>query len=171
MSRVGVILACEHYPHVSDKVRHLDAQLRLWLEGIGIRIDAMEVFAAYDGDMPGHAARCDAWIVSGLPLPISGRGSDFTGDLHRFLRAAAAVKRTILAVHHAEHVVHAALAATDAAPPATSPYIRSIRNPFRSFQGSDTLHRYDPATRRLVLLERPTDLCPRRLFGFAWQLA
>lgn len=166
MCRLGIVLACDHYPLVSDRVDRVDAQLRCWLDAIGIPVGEIEVFAAHEGEFPKHGAACDVWVVSGVPLTIFGPSHDHAGRLHQFLRAAAALDRTILGVHHAEHTLHAALAAVGAEPPATSPRIMSIRNPFQSFRGRDTLHRFDPVQRRVVALQRPTALCPRRLFGF-----
>ncbi len=165
MTKLGLILVCDHYPLVSECVSEIDAQLRHWLLTLGIAPDAVEVFAAYDGVLPRHAGQADAWIVSGMPLRQVGEGGDGAFALRQLLQAAVSVRCPVLALNHGEHVVHAALAAVDVPPPATTPHIRAIRNPFRSFLGRDTLHRFDPLTRRVEALERPATLCPRALFG------
>ncbi len=164
MSTLGLILACDHYPAVSTR-ETMDAQLRLWLEAIGINAHQIEVFAAYNGELPLHAAGCDAWIFSGLPLPLTAPGTDVPTALRQFLRAAAPLGVKILAINHAEHMVHAAIGAPDAKPPETSSRILSIRNPFRSFHSRDTLHCFNRVTGAIEALPRPQAICRRRIFA------
>ena len=170
MPKVGLILACEHYPAVSGDVTQFDAQLRLWLGAYGTTFDTVEVFTAYDGKLPRHAGYYDAWIVSGVPLSLTA-SSDTNRALKHFLRAAAKFGRPIYAVNRGEHVLHTALTAIGAAPPTTSPFLSTIRNPFRSFLGRDTLHRFNPTTGMAEALSRPANTCPRRLFGALRQAA
>ena len=165
MAKLGILLACDHYPTVSADARRIDSQLRLWLASYGAVFDEIEVFATHEGALPRHAAECDAWIVSGAPLEASQAGQRNADALRQFLRAAASFRRPIFAINHAEHVVHAALAAFDAPAPASAPLPRSIQNPFRSFHGRYALYRFNPATRRVDVLPRPSVICPRRMFG------
>ena len=165
MSTLGVLLACDHYPDVSSNVNEMDAQLRLWLVHAGTHFNDIKVFAAFDGDFPRHAALCDAWILSGMLLPMNGSSEDADWALKQFLRAAASIRRPIFAVHHGEHVLHAALADFDAIPPETPGCMRYIRNPFRSYQSRDTLYRFNPATRTVDALDRPVEITPRGVFG------
>lgn len=170
MSKIGLILACPHYPDVSDKPEKIDAQLRIWLGVYGTDVTEIEVYEAHAGYLPRHAASCDAWIVSGLPLPCADPKLAEGRSIAHFLLAAAALGRTIYALNHAEHLLHDALASGHATPPTTGKVLRSIRNPFRSFHSRDTLHRYNPATKAIDALQRPETLCSRRLFG-TWSQA
>ena len=165
MTTLGILLACEHYPEVSAEAQYIDAQLRHWLAENGTAFDDIRVFAAYTDDLPRHAECCDAWIVSGTPLPAIFDAENRALCLRQFLRAAASFGRPIYAINHAEHVLHASLAAFDAAPPATPPTPRAIQNPFRSFQSRFCLFRFNPQLRCVEALPRPPALCPRRMFG------
>lgn len=165
MSNLGILLACEHYPEVRADAHLIDASLRYWLADSGTTFDGIDVFAAYAGDLPGHAASCDAWILSGVPLSDSPTGAERADAMTQFLRAAASFGRPIYAINHAEHAVHAALATCQTTPPDTSPTLRAISNPFRSFQSRYQLFRFNPATRRVDALQRPAAICPRRMFG------
>lgn len=171
MSKLGILLACDHYPTVSDKADQIDAQLRYWLAATGTTFDDVEVFAVYDGALPHHAASCEAWIVSGALLPPVFDQNDRGKRLKNFLRAAASFGRPIYAINHAEHVVHDALAAFCASRPETPATPRAIQNPFRSFCARHKLHRFNPATRRVDALDRPEAICPRASFRAFWRAA
>lgn len=165
MAKLGILLACEHYPTVSSKAQEIDAQLRLWLNAYGTPITEIEVFETYQGALPRHAASCDAWIVSGVVLS-AGRDEPERGyAIRQFLRAAASFGRPIYAIHHGEHLVHDALAPFCSKPPTTSPTPRSIQNPFRSFHSRSHLHRFNPSTRSVEALSKPAAICPRQMFG------
>lgn len=166
MSKIGLILACDHYPVVSSDATQVDAQLRFWLAANGTTFDEIEVYAAYDGALPNHGASCDAWIISGATYPTLGQNF----AIGQFLCAAASLGRRIYAINHAEHTVHATLGAIDAPAPATPSAMRVIRNPFRSFHSGETLHRFNPSTRQVEALPRPDAICARRRFG-AWLVA
>lgn len=165
MPKLGLILAGEHYPALDKTTRQIDAQLRHWLAGCGTIVDAIEIFTAFEGELPHDSGCCDAWIVSGVPLAAGPEEEDRAQAIGRFLCAAASGGRPIYAINHAEHIVHAALAAEDAAPPETPPLPRAIQNPFRSFQSCHQLFRFNPQTRRVDALKRPAGICPRRMFG------
>lgn len=165
MTKLGILLACDHYPNVSSHAHQIDSQLRLWLAKSGTTFTDIEVYATHHGALPRHAASCDAWIVSGVSLAGTQASQGQVDALKQFLRAATSFGRPIYAINHAEHIVHQALAAFHAAAPETPPAPRAVSNPFRSFQGRSNLFRFNPATRRVDALPRPAAICPRRLFG------
>lgn len=165
MSKLGILLACDHYPRAAHAPQHVDAQLRLWLATFGTTFDDVEWYHVHEGQLPRHAAGCDAWVVSGVPISLPGSTVDTRWALTQFLRAAAACGRSLFAVHHGEHMLHSALAAFDAAPPVTPSVPRTVRNPFWSFHGRDTLHRFNPRTRSIEPLPRPQCLHQRDLLG------
>ena len=158
MPRIGLILACEHYPAVDTCPTQMDAQLRYWLESCGHSADAIKVYHAYHGELPETALECDAFIVSGTAVQWLDAGSDWRGILLMFLRAAAALNVPVYGLNRGEHIVHDALSKVGAPAPATPTHLRAIRNPFRSFHTSDTLHAFDAATRTVKSLERPRSI-------------
>ncbi len=158
MAHFGLLLACEHYPHVPQTPRSMDRQLKLWLADLGHKVTRITSHPCFDGEFPNRASEADLWIVSGQPLGDPPCGRDLGGQTHAFLQAAAAINRPIFGIYHGEHVIHDALAAIDQDPPATRRQIRSIRNPFSSFWMRDRLFSYDPSTRRVLEQPRPQAL-------------
>ncbi len=164
MSHLGILLACEHYPQVQPDLKGIDGQLKTWLGSLGHRIVRVSVYNAFDGGLPDRGTAADLWIVSGTCLNWSPCGRDIKGMLCHFLRAAAASDRPILGLHRGEHLLHAALACPSDAPPATTPHIRAIRNPFWSFQSTDRLFHYDAPRMAVRPLDRPEVLTTRAMF-------
>lgn len=161
MKTLGILLVSYHYPRVTPDADRLDSQLRRWLEAFGAEFETIQVFVAYDGHLPRHAAACDAWLLSGAPLPPANASDDHAFAMRQFLRAAHALGRTIFAINHSEHVLHDALAGVGVPRPNTSQHPRAVRNPFRSFHLRDTLHRFNPSSRTVEPLDRPTESCTR----------
>ncbi|MDA5092843.1 hypothetical protein O2N63_01935 [Aliiroseovarius sp. KMU-50] len=155
MAKLGILLACEHYPEVVAEPARVDAQLRLWLQDAGHDINGIRVFNCFLGDFPECDTDCDLWIVSGALIDLN---HSYESRLCGFLCAVAAAGRPLMALNHGEHVVHKALAADGASPPATPELPRSIRNPFNSFWRSDTLFAFSASSRSLKALPRPTEL-------------
>jgi len=153
MTHLGILLVCDHYPTVSTDPKNLDAQLRGWFADIGHEVTELSVFECYRGKFPKTVGDCDTWIVSGSPLGCEPTGLDVRGLILEFLRGVAASCRPVFALHHGEHVLHAALACPSSLEPETAKTVRAIRNPFRSFWQRDVLFRYD-ATRRMVVPAR-----------------
>ncbi len=158
MVHLGILLACEHYPVVSCDPAKLDAQLRCWLAGIGYRVTEVSVFNCYLGNTPRSVGDCDIWITSGSPVGCDATGLDLRGLLLEFLRGVAASGRPVFAIHHGEHLLHAALASPSSSAPQTPVTMRVIRNPFRSFRQSDTLFRFEVIRRRITPAPRPMAL-------------
>ena len=164
MSRIGILLACDHYPRVSDDPLALDAQFRKCLEALGLTVDRLQVFDWFTGDTPSHAGMADVWIVSGTPITGLTSGCDPYGDLLAFLRAADALGSAVIGLNHGEQVLHAALALPGAPIPGSPSAMRAIRNPFRSFLSRDRLFLFDPIARRIRELPRPSALTLRAQF-------
>ena len=104
MTHLGILLACEHYPHVVADAAKLDAQLRVWFEALGHHITQVSVFETYEGNTPGSVRECDIWIVSGATLDWHPSCQDRRGDLFRFLRGADAACAPVFATHCGEHL-------------------------------------------------------------------
>ena len=155
MTHLGILLACEHYPRVVADAAELDAQLRVWFEGLGHDILRVSVFEAYEGNVPGSVGDCDVWIVSSAAQYWHPSCQDRRGDLFRFLRGADATGAAIFGIHCGEHAVHAAIGSPFADPPASPSHLRSVRNSYRSFTGSDRLFGFDRTRREMRSLPRP----------------
>ncbi|MEO1679753.1 MAG: hypothetical protein AAFU80_16550 [Pseudomonadota bacterium] len=158
MCHAGLLLACEHYPALPRTPRCIDGQLRRWLQDLGHEVTRLSAYPCFAGDLPRAATAADLWIVSGPSLDWTRDGKSSSERLAGFLRDAVAAGRPILALHHAEHLLHAACAAPDAPPPPPDRGMRAIRNPFQSFRARDRLFRFDRVSRSVVELERPQDL-------------
>ena len=165
MSKLGILLACEHYPNVDAHTNSIDAQLRHWLISYGTAVTKIEVYTLYAGELPRQVTECDAWIVSGVFLGGCDVSSGQSLALRQFLQAADSFNRTVYAVNHGEHILHNALAAFDAEAPKTPKIMRSIQNPFRSFHNRYTLHRFNPRARCVESLKRPDAISTRGIFA------
>ncbi len=158
MSRIGILLACNHYPQVSDDPIALDAQFKKYLGALGHSADELLVFEWFNGDKPAHAGLADAWIVSGHWIAWPTSGCDSFGGLISFLRAADALGLAVFGLNHGEHILHQALALPGAPAPGTPISMRAIRNPFRSFLIRDRLFAFDPTARKVREMPRPSAL-------------
>ena len=165
MARLGVLLACEHYPHMKQQQTFLDRQLRLWLAALGHEISEVESYHCYDGEFPDRPGQADVWMVSGPSLDWRPCGRDLNGRIQSFLKSAAAVGCPVYGVHCGEHLIHNALAQIGSRPPESCPSIRAIRNPFTSFQSKDRLFCFNPTNRQVEEKKRPAYLQLSGMFG------
>ena len=143
MSHLGILMACDHYPAVHPS--RIDSQLRGYLGACGVAADRFTAFKAHDGELPDRHDACDAWIVSGAPLFGGLDAARHRAALLDHIRRASALGQPVFGVYHGEHVLHAALCASEAPAPQSPPRPWTIRNPFWSFWQNDRLYAYHPA--------------------------
>jgi hypothetical protein len=144
MAHLGVLLACEHYPGVSDRLDQIDHRLQARLERDFGNLQQMSVFPVYSGDLPLNPTQCDIWLVSGAVLDRIHTGGNTESALDLFLKEIAAAGTPLLGIYHGEHAISSALAPTRESQPTTRKCPLSIRNPIRNTHRGDKLFRWVP---------------------------
>ncbi len=78
MARVGILLACQHYPNVTGTWEKTDLQLRTWLASLGHEFTSANIYDCSVGHFPSECGAESSWIVGGgalLPVRRQGFGN------------------------------------------------------------------------------------------------
>lgn len=141
MERLGILLACDHYPLVSAKLGALDGRLAHLLRSRGHNIGELAVYDVYLGEVPASAHDCDLWLISGADLNWQAGGWGKNRDLLNYVASVHACGRPIYGINHGEHVLRDACCPEKPAP-ATPRIPRVVRNPLKTWWRRDRLFTY-----------------------------
>lgn len=162
MTHLGIFTIFAHYPNVSADLRRMSPKLRHLIESEVGRLSRITITGPDAPDTAAPAEACSAWLFSGTGLMLNDRE---IAQIENFVRTAAAAG-PVLAIWHAEHVLHRALALPGTPAPGTRPFPFSVRNPVAQFGASDQLFRWSGPDLGLVPCRGAMIAAPERLAPF-----